>query len=95
MERNQKKKKERKGKEKERKGERGKSVSFFPKSPAFRRSELVRPRSKVCLRNEGYAPRGRYYSYFSYFHPKGCLAVFFVLRGYLVGFLACDKAALF
>ena len=42
-------KKERKGKEKERKGERGKSTSFFPRSLAFRRSELVEPRSKVRL----------------------------------------------
>ena len=42
-------KKKRKGKEKERKGERGKSVSFFLISLAFRRSGLVRPRSKVRL----------------------------------------------
>ena len=34
-------KKKKKGKERERKGERGKSANFFPRSLAFRRSELV------------------------------------------------------
>ena len=47
-------KKKRKGKEKERKIERGTSASFFLRSLAFRRSGLVRPRSKVRLRDEGY-----------------------------------------
>ena len=47
-------KKKRKGKEKERNGERGKSASLFLISLAFRRSGLVRLRSKVRLRNEGY-----------------------------------------
>ena len=84
VERNQKKierKKERKGKEKERKRKRGKSVSFFSRSLTFRRLELVRPRSKVRLLDEGYTPRGSDSSYFGYFHPKGCLVVFSSLRG--------------
>ena len=53
-EKRKRKKKKRKGKEKERKGERGKSTSFFLKSLAFRWSGLVKPRSKVRLRNESY-----------------------------------------
>ena len=61
----------------------------------FRRSEFVGQRVKVCLRDKGYAPRGRDSSSFGYFHPKGCLAMFSALRGHLVEFLACDKAALF
>ena len=34
---------------------------------AFRRSELVGPRSKGCIFDEGYAPRGRDSSYFGLF----------------------------
>ena len=60
----------------ERKRERKKNRLFFLLSPAFRWSELVRPRSKVNLLDEGYASRGRDSSYLVYFHPKGCLAVF-------------------
>ena len=52
-------KKEGQRKEKERKGERGKLASFFLRSPTFRRLELVGPRGKVSLLDEGYAPRGR------------------------------------
>ena len=61
----------------------------------FRLSEFIGPRIKVRLRDEGWAPRGRDSSYLSYFHPKGCLVVFSILRGCLARFMACDKAALF
>ena len=56
----------------------------------FRQSEFVGPGVKVHLLNEGYAQRGRDSSYFDYFHPKGCLAVFSIIR-----VVACDKVALF
>ena len=101
MERNKKKKKKKeskereKGKGKERKGERGKSASFFPGSLAFRQSELIGPRSKVSLLDEGYTSRSRNSSYFGYFYPKGYLALFSTIWGCLAGFLAYDKAALF
>ena len=45
----------------ERKMEKRKSV--------FRRLGLVGPRSKVCIFNEGYAPRGKDSSYFGLFPP--------------------------
>ena len=46
----------------------------------FRRSELVVPRSKVCIFNEGYASRGRDSSYFG---------LFSTIRS--VGFCLCPK----
>ena len=70
----------------ERERERKKLTSLFSRSSVFQRSELVGPRSKVRLLDEGYVPRGRDSSYFGYFHLKGCLAVFSALRGCLVGF---------
>ena len=66
-------KRERRRRKRERKREKTKS--------AFRRSELVGPRSKFCIFNEDYAPRGRDSSYFGLFstistvglclYPKG------------------------
>ena len=44
---------------------------LLPQSQEFQRSELVGPRSKVRLFDEGYTPRGRDSSYFGYFHPNG------------------------
>ena len=66
------KKKEKKIKERERekKGrEEGvKEISvFFLILSAFQWSKLVGPRSKVCIFDEGYAPRGRDSSYFGLF----------------------------
>ena len=40
---------------------------FFLSSPAFRRLELIGPRSKVRIFDEGYDPRGRDSSYFGLF----------------------------
>ena len=37
--------------------------------PVFRKSEFVGSRVKVCLRSEGYAPRGRDFSSFGLFSP--------------------------
>ena len=63
----EKKRKERKReKKRERKGEKEIDV-FFLRSPVFRRSELIEPRSKVRIINEGYALRGRNSSYFCLF----------------------------
>ena len=59
-------KKEKKIKERER-GRKGNRVFFS--SPAFRRSELVEPRSKICIFDEDHAPRGRDSSYFGLFPP--------------------------
>ena len=57
-------KKRKKGKEKrERKNEKRKAV--------FRRSELVKPRRKVRIFNEGYAIRGRFPPTLVHFMPKG------------------------
>ena len=57
---------EKKGREKE--GEKEIGV-FFLSLPAFRRLELIGPRSKVGKFDEGYAPRGRDSSYFGLFPP--------------------------
>ena len=57
--RNRRKKTERRRRKGERKREKRKS--------AFRRSELVGPRSKVYIFDEGYAPRDRDSSYFGLF----------------------------
>ena len=46
---------------------------FFLSLLAFQRLELVRPRSKVHIFNEGYAPRGRDSSYFGLFLSFGLL----------------------
>ena len=46
-----------------RKGERKRKK----RKSAFRWSELIGPRSKVCIFVEGYAPRGRDSSYFGLF----------------------------
>ena len=51
---------ERKRKRMRRKGERKREK----RKSAFRRSELIGPRSKGCIFDEGYAPRGRNSSYF-------------------------------
>ena len=69
----------------EKEGDEGRSVASSSDLSAFRRSEFVGPRIKARLLIEGYTPRGRDSSSFGYFHPKGRL----------VGFLACDKVALF
>ena len=61
---------ERKGREKE--GEKEIGV-FFLSSPAFRQLELVGPRSKVRIFDEGYAPRGQDFSYFGLFLSFGLL----------------------
>ena len=37
------------------------------RNPAFRRSELVRPKSKVHIFDQYYVPRGRDFSYFGLF----------------------------
>ena len=69
-----------KGKEKEKgKGEKGKKErkrrrrkgerKWEKMKSAFRRSELIGPRSKVCIFDEGYAPRGRDSFYFGLFPP--------------------------
>ena len=70
-------KKDRKGKEKEKgKGVEGKKEKkrkerkgnrYVLSSPAFRWLGLIKPRSKVRLRDEGYAPRGKDSSYFCLF----------------------------
>ena len=78
------KEKKEKRKRMRRKGERnreGKEDRQLRPLSAFRQSEFVGKRVKVCLRDEGYAPRGRDSSSFGYFHPKGCLAVFYALMG--------------
>ena len=59
--------KEKKVREKE--GKEGRSSSFFLQFPTFQRSEFVRPRVKVRLLDEGYAPRGRDSSYFGLYPP--------------------------
>ena len=73
-------KKEKKRKERERGRERGREKEgekeidvFFLSSLVFRRLELIRPRSKVCIFNEGCAPRGRDSSYFGLFLSFGLL----------------------
>ena len=58
-------KKEKKKKRMRRKGERKREKMKL----VFRRSELVGPRSKGCIFNKGYAPRGRDSSYFGLFPP--------------------------
>ena len=50
---------------------------------ALRRSSLIGPRSKVCLHDECYAPRGMDSSYFG---------LFFIIRDY---FLKYGNVALF
>ena len=62
-----------------RKGERKREK----RKSTFRRSELVGPRSKVCIFDEGYSPRGKDSSYFG---------LFSTIRGY---FLKYGNAALF
>ena len=57
------KKRERRRRKGERKKEKRKAV--------FRRSELVRPRSKVCIFDEGYATRGRFPLTPIHFTPRG------------------------
>ena len=72
-----KKEKKRKEKERERKGrekEGEKEIGvFFLSSPAFRWLKLIGPRSKVCIFDEGYDPRGRDSSYFGLFLSFGLL----------------------
>ena len=61
-------KKDRKEEEKGREMGEGRTVDgFLLGSSAFRRSELIRPRSKVHLRDEGYTPRCKDSSYFGLF----------------------------
>ena len=69
---------EKKGRERGRKGNR-----LVLSSSAIQRSGLVRPRSKVRLRDEGYAPRGR---------DSSSFGLFSTLRGY---FLKYGNATLF
>ena len=57
--------KERKKEGKRRKGERKREKMKL----VFRRSEFVGLRSKVCIFDEGYAPRGRDSFYFGLFPP--------------------------
>ena len=87
-------KERKKGKGKRKKMRKKEDLHLRPLS-AFRRSKFVGSRVKVCLHDKGYASRGMDSSFFGYFNLKGCLAVFSALRGHLVGFLACDKVALF
>ena len=55
---------------KERENEENKEIKEDPRSSlTFRRSELIGPISKVFLRDESYAPRGRDSSYFDLFPP--------------------------
>ena len=60
-------------KEKEREKERKKRKEGWRASssdlPMFRKSEFVGSRVKVCLRSEGYTPRGRDFSSFGLFSP--------------------------
>ena len=58
-----KRRKKKKKKRNRRKGERKRGKRKL----AFRRSELVGPRSKVRIFDEGYTPRGRDSSYFGLF----------------------------
>ena len=50
-----------------RKGER----KMEKRKAVFRRSELVKPRSKVCIFDEGYATRGRFPPTSIHFTPRG------------------------
>ena len=57
-------------KEREREGRRRKGERKREKrKSAFQWSEIVGPRSKVCIFDEGYAPRGRDSSEFGLFPP--------------------------
>ena len=91
MEKNKDKKEKKERKRMRRKGEKKKERKEDLKAsssnlPTFRRLEFVGPRVKVLLLYEGYAPRGMDSFYFGLFPPKGCLAVFSILRGFLAGF---------
>ena len=57
-------------KEKEKEGEEGKKKNHvLPLISGVSMSELIEQRSKVCLLDESYAPRGRDSSSFSLFPP--------------------------
>ena len=61
----------------------------------FRRLELVGPRSKVCIFNEGYAPRGRDSSYFGLFSAIRSVGLCLFPKGLFGRILNYGNAALF
>ena len=88
-----KKESERKEMERER-GGKGNRLSNGRKS-AFRRSELGRPRSKVCLFDEVYTPRGRYSSYFGLFSTIRVVGLCLCPKGLFGRISKYGNAALF
>ena len=62
---------------------------------AFRRSELVGPRSKVCLFNEDYTPRGRDSSHFGLFSTIRVVGLCLCPKGLFDRISKYGNAALF
>ena len=67
---------------KEESKERKETGGFFLRSTAFRQSKFVGPKSKVRLRSKRYG----FFLLWFIFHSKGCVVVFFALRGCLAKF---------
>ena len=77
----EKRKRERRGRRrKEERKERKETSGFFLRSATFRQSKFVGLRSKVCLRNEGYALRGRDSFYFGLFSTLRAVWFYFCLK---------------
>ena len=61
----------------------------------FRRSEILGPRSKVCIFDEGYTPRGRDSSYFGLFSTIRVVGLCLFPKGLVGRILKYGNAALF
>ena len=86
-----KKEKKEKRERRRRKGERKREK----RKSAFRRSELVEPRSKVCIFEEGYSPRGRDSSYFGSFSTIRVVGLCLCPKGLFGRILKYGNTALF
>ena len=72
-------KRKRQRRERKRNEEMKETDGFFLQSMVFQQSEFVGPRSKVHLRDEGYAQRGRDSSYFGLFSTLRAVWLCFLL----------------
>ena len=83
------------GKNEKRERKRKEANGFFLSSPVFQQSEFVGPRSKVRLRDEGYAPRGRDPKYFGLFSTLRVVWWCLCLKGLFGQILESENATRF
>ena len=86
---------ERKGKKRKRRKKRKGDRKREKRKSAFQRSKLVGLRSKVCIFDEGYAPRGRDSFYFGLFPTLRAVWLCFCPKGLFGQILKYGNVALF